>query len=196
MFMESHQSRCGWVTNDPVYLNYHDTVWGRPETDSQQLFEKLCLDGQQAGLSWLTILKKQSGYEQAFHNFDPQKIVAMSEQDLASLQQDTGIIRNRLKIESVVKNANGFLEIEKTQPFSEFIWQFTGGKTIINSWKDQSQVPVSTPESTAMTKALKQYGFTFVGETICYAFMQAVGMVNDHETGCHCYEAACAQAIR
>lgn len=193
--MKSHLKRCGWVTDDPVYEHYHDTVWGRPETDSQSLFAKLCLDGQQAGLSWLTILKKQENYEKAFHHFDPNKIVRMSDDELQALQHNKGIIRNKLKIASVVANARGYLEIEKEQPFNEFIWQFTDGKTIVNAWDDQSQVPVSSPASKAMAKALKQYKFTFVGETICYAFMQAVGMINDHETGCHCYEAACREAI-
>ncbi len=189
-------TRCGWVTSDPLYLDYHDKVWGVPVTDSQQLFAKLCLDGQQAGLSWLTILKKQANYEQAFHQFDPHKIVAMSDKELESLMHDKGIVRNRLKIKSVVKNAHGFLKISESQPFNEFIWQFTGGKTIVNAWQSLDDVPVATHQSKAMSTALKRYGFSFVGETICYAFMQAVGMVNDHVTDCHCYASACEQARR
>ena len=188
--------RCGWVTDDPIYLDYHDKVWGVPVVDSQDLFAKLCLDGQQAGLSWLTILKKQANYEAAFHHFDPQRIVAMSDKEIEGLMENTGIVRNRLKIASVVKNARGFLNIEESTSFSDFLWQFTDGKTIINAWDAHDQAPTATKESKAMSKALKQKGFSFVGETICYAFMQAVGMVNDHETGCHCYASACANARR
>ncbi|GGW96333.1 DNA-3-methyladenine glycosylase I [Alteromonas halophila] len=189
-------SRCGWLTNDPQYIEYHDNVWGRPVTDSKTLFAKLCLDGQQAGLSWLTILKKQASYEAAFHHFDPHRIVAMTDGELDALMHNKGIVRNRLKIASVVKNARGYLAIEKEMPFTDFIWQFTNHKTIINAWDSLSQVPTATEESKAMSKALKKRGFSFVGETICYAFMQAVGMVNDHETHCHCYASACAEARR
>lgn len=187
--------RCAWVTADPVYQQYHDTVWGRPETDSQRLFEKLCLDGQQAGLSWLTILKKQANYEAAFFNFEPARIIKMTQQDIDRQMQNPGIIRNKLKIESIIKNAHGFMKIEQQQSFAQFLWQFTKGKTQINHWVKAEDVPVSSPESKAMAKALKGYGFTFVGETICYAFMQAVGMVMDHQTDCHCYTAACQEAI-
>lgn len=188
--------RCNWVSDDPIYLDYHDKVWGVPVLDSQDLFAKLCLDGQQAGLSWLTILKKQANYETAFHHFDPERIVAMSDKDIEGLMHNPGIVRNRLKIASVIKNARGFLRIEESSSFSDFLWQFTEGQTIINAWDAHHQVPTATPESKAMSKALKKKGFSFVGETICYAFMQAVGMVNDHETGCHCYASACAKARR
>ena len=188
--------RCGWVSNDPVYLAYHDNEWGVPELNSRALFAKLCLDGQQAGLSWLTILKKQQNFEQAFHQFNPEKIAMMGPADVERLMQNSGIIRNKLKIESVIKNAKGYLAIEETQPFSEFIWQFTGGRTVINAWDDFKQAPTSTDASKAMSKALKKLGFNFVGETICYAFMQAVGMVNDHEVGCHCYQRTCDLAIK
>ncbi|CAB9492088.1 DNA-3-methyladenine glycosylase I [Alteromonas macleodii] len=188
--------RCGWVSNDPIYLAYHDNEWGVPELDSRALFAKLCLDGQQAGLSWLTILKKQQNFERAFHQFDPEKIATMGPTDVERLMYDSGIIRNKLKIESVVKNAKGYLAIEETQSFSEFIWQFTGGRTVINAWDNFKQAPTSTDASKAMSKALKKYGFNFVGETICYAFMQAVGMVNDHEVGCHCYQRTCDLAIK
>lgn len=188
--------RCGWVSSDPIYLAYHDNEWGVPELDSRALFAKLCLDGQQAGLSWLTILKKQQNFEQAFYQFDPEKISKMGPADVDRLMQDSGIIRNKLKIESVIKNAKGFLAIEASQPFSDFIWQFTDGRTVINAWEDFRQAPTSTDASKAMSKALKKHGFNFVGETICYAFMQAVGMVNDHEVGCHCYERTCELAIK
>jgi DNA-3-methyladenine glycosylase I len=189
-------NRCGWVSNDAVYQAYHDNEWGMPETDSQALFAKLCLDGQQAGLSWITILKKQQNYENAFYQFDPVKISQMTEQDVTRLMQDKGIVRNKLKIESIIRNAKGFLAIEKHQSFSDYIWQFTDGKTVINQWQDFRDAPTSTPASKAMSKALRKQGFNFVGETICYAFMQAVGMVNDHEVGCHCYEKACEAALR
>jgi DNA-3-methyladenine glycosylase I len=183
------QKRCAWVNDDPVYQEYHDNVWGRPEYDSQQLFEKLCLDGQQAGLSWITILKKQANYRAAFHQFDPNKIVLMTEEDVERLMQDKGIVRNRLKINSIIKNARAYLAIEADgESFSDFIWQFVGHQTIINQWQDKSQVPVTTPESDAMSKRLKKIGFSFVGSTICYAFMQAVGMVNDHIIDCISYQ--------
>ena len=175
--------RCGWVSCDPIYLAYHDNEWGVPELDSRALFAKLCLDGQQAGLSWLTILKKQQNFEQAFYQFDPEKISKMGSADVDRLMQDSGIIRNKLKIESVIKNAKGFLAIEASQPFSDFIWQFTDGRTVINAWEDFRQAPTSTDASKAMSKALKKHGFNFVGETICYAFMQAVGMQ------CNCCDA-------
>ncbi len=180
--------RCAWVGNDKVYQDYHDNVWGKPVYDSQELFAKLCLDGQQAGLSWITILKKQANYEQAFFNFDPQKIVQLNEQDIQRLMQNKGIVRNKLKIQSIIKNAKAFLAIEAGgTPFSQFIWQFVGAKPMVNHWPDMSSVPTTTPESDAMAKALKKQGFSFVGSTICYAFMQAVGMVNDHTTDCFCY---------
>lgn len=188
--------RCKWVSDDPIYLAYHDNEWGIPETRSQALFAKLCLDGQQAGLSWLTILKKQQNYERAFYNFEPRAIAQMTEDDVERLMNDTGIVRNRLKIKSVIRNAKAYLEIEKSQPFNQFIWQFTNGKTIVNNWKSHDDIPTSTEESVAMSKALKKAGFNFVGETICYAFMQAVGMVNDHERDCHCYEATKKRAVK
>ena len=194
--MSNAVQRCSWVSNDPLYQSYHDNEWGRPELESQPLFEKLCLDGQQAGLSWITILKKQSAYRAAFHQFNPQRVAAMTEEELLTCMENKGIVRNKLKIHSIVKNAKAYLDIEKTASFSDFIWQFTKGKTIINEWASPQQIPTSTDESKAMSKALKKRGFTFVGETICYAFMQAVGMVNDHQTNCHCYEEVCKQARR
>ena len=181
-------NRCGWVSDDPLYQKYHDEQWGRPVIDSKELFAKLCLDGQQAGLSWITILKKQANYEAAFYDFEPTKIIQMDEREIAACLQNPGIVRNKLKVASIIKNAHGYLNIEKRQRFSDFIWQFTDGKTIINEWEDFKEAPTFTAESKAMSKALKKEGFSFVGETICHAFMQAVGIVNDHVTSCHCYE--------
>ena len=194
--MSDQLKRCGWVSSDPLYQAYHDNEWGVPETDSQALFAKLCLDGQQAGLSWITILKKQKNYESAFFNFDPEKIASMTSSDVERLMQDKGIVRNRLKIESIIRNAKGYIAIEEKHSFSDFIWQFTEGRTIINTWENFRDAPTSTGESKAMSKLLKKQGFNFVGETICYAFMQAVGMVNDHEVSCHCYQRTCDLAIK
>ncbi len=189
------QSRCPWVTQDPQYIAYHDTQWGRPVTDSRELFEKLCLDGQQAGLSWLTILKRSDGYRRAFANFDPQQIARFGAEDVERLRQDSGIIRNRLKIESIIKNARAYLAMEAEGiDFATFLWSFVGGKVKVNHWQSVSEAPTSSPESDAMSKALKQRGFNFVGTTICYAFMQAVGMVNDHELGCPCHAQCVALA--
>lgn len=178
--------RCSWCGKDPVYQAYHDHVWGRPVFDSRELFEKLCLDGQQAGLSWITILKKQANYQATFFNFDPTLMAKMTDQDVERLMQDKGIVRNRLKIESLIRNAKAFNDFEATQgSFSEFLWGFVGGKPKINHPKTMDEVPTQTPESEAMSKALKKHGFNFVGPTICYAFMQAVGMVDDHLSTCH-----------
>ena len=189
------QSRCPWVTQDPQYIAYHDTQWGRPVTDSRELFEKLCLDGQQAGLSWLTILKRSDGYRRAFANFDPQQIACFGAEDVERLRQDSGIIRNRLKIESIIKNARAYLAMEAEGiDFATFLWSFVGGKVQINHWQSVREAPTSSPESDAMSRALKQRGFNFVGTTICYAFMQAVGMVNDHELGCPCHAQCVALA--
>ncbi|GAA0860029.1 DNA-3-methyladenine glycosylase I [Aliiglaciecola litoralis] len=181
--------RCGWVGKDLIYQQYHDQVWGRPVTDSQTLFAKLCLDGQQAGLSWITILKKQQNYEDAFYQFDPVQIATMTDKDVERLMQNPGIVRNRLKIQSIIKNAKAYLTMqEQGEDFSRFIWHFVDHQVVVNRWQQQSDVPTSTPQSDAMAKALKKRGFNFVGTTICYAFMQAVGLVNDHTTDCHCYE--------
>lgn len=181
-------TRCSWVGNDPIYQAYHDNVWGRPVYDKQELFAKLCLDGQQAGLSWITILKKQQNYEAAFANFDPYIVSEYDEQKVESLMQDSGIVRNRLKINSIIRNARAFVAMEQQGiDFSQFLWDFVGGKPISNQFKSMAEVPAQTTESEAMSKALKKAGFNFVGPTICYAFMQAVGMVNDHTTDCFCY---------
>ncbi|MDM7859352.1 DNA-3-methyladenine glycosylase I [Alteromonas sp. ASW11-36] len=181
-------TRCGWVSSHPLYQQYHDTQWGRPVLNDQELFAKLCLDGQQAGLSWFTILQKQKNYEKAFFNFDPHKIIRLTEKDVEALLQNPGIVRNRLKVNSIIRNAKAYLAIKEKQTFCDFIWQFTNHKSIVNQWQRLDQLPVTTLESDAMSKALKKAGFNFVGSTICYAFMQAVGMVNDHTVDCHCYD--------
>jgi DNA-3-methyladenine glycosylase I len=177
--------RCGWVSKDPLYIDYHDGVWGVPERDDRALFEKLILDGFQAGLSWIVILKKRDNFRRAFANFAPQKIARFDAKKIKTLLADEGIVRNRAKIEGTITNARAYLEImEETGSFSDFIWDATGGKTIQNRWKTWKQVPAETAESRALSKKLKARGFTFVGPTIVYAFMQAVGMVNDHVVTC------------
>ncbi|MBY5962634.1 DNA-3-methyladenine glycosylase I [Marinobacter nauticus] len=184
--MPQTTGRCPWCGTDPLYVHYHDTVWGRPEYDDQALFEKLCLDGQQAGLSWITILRKQESYRQAYAGFDPEQIVRFDDSDIDRLLADPGIIRNRLKVYSIIRNARGFLALrDQGISFSEFLWQFVDGRPIQNRWQALAEVPVTTPESEAMSKALKKAGFNFVGPTIVYAFMQATGMVNDHLVSCH-----------
>lgn len=189
--MQTSVTRCSWCGTDPDYVHYHDTVWGRPVADSQELFAKLCLDGQQAGLSWITILRKQKNYEAAFCNFDPEKIVRLPESYKAELMQNAGIVRNRLKIESIFKNARAYLEIRDSgQSFQQFLWQFSDGTPRIFA-RQGGDVPTSDEVSDTMAKALKKAGFSFVGTTICYAFMQAVGMVNDHVVECHCYNDVC-----
>ncbi|MCL1114262.1 DNA-3-methyladenine glycosylase I [Shewanella basaltis] len=181
-------NRCGWVSEDPLYQDYHDKVWGRPEYDAKQLFAKLCLDGQQAGLSWITILKKQQNYELLFAGFEPSLIAEFDQDRVEALMLEPGIVRNRLKINSIIKNAKAYLAfVEQGNDFSAFLWSFVGGAPKVNQFTSLSQVPAQTPESEAMSKALKKLGFNFVGPTICYAFMQAVGMVNDHTTDCHCH---------
>ncbi|HET6510929.1 MAG TPA: DNA-3-methyladenine glycosylase I [Candidatus Kapabacteria bacterium] len=181
--------RCAWPGNDPLYVAYHDDEWGVPEHDDQKLFEKLILDGAQAGLSWITILRKRDGYRKAFDQFDAEKIGRYSEKKIERLLQDPGIVRNRLKVNSAVTNAQAYLRLqEEGQAFNDFLWQFTDGRTIQNQWTELKQLPASTPESDAMSKALKKRGFKFVGSTICYAFMQAIGMVNDHAVHCFRHE--------
>lgn len=178
---------CAWETSDPEYMAYHNEHWGRPVLDSQELFAKLCLDGQQAGLSWLTILRKQANYEAAFHQFEPSKIIQLNEDDVERLMQDKGIVRNRLKIKSIIKNAHAYLEIEKNISFNAYLWQFTQFRIIKSQCNTRADVATTSLESDAMAKALKKAGFSFVGSTICYAFMQAVGMLNDHLVSCPCY---------
>lgn len=180
--------RCGWCGTDELYCQYHDDEWGVPVYDDQKMFEFLTLEGAQAGLSWITVLRKREAYRKAFDNFDPVKIARYSEARKARLLQNPGIIRNRLKIESVVRNARAYLDMqEKGESFSEFLWQFVDGKPKQNRRRTLADIPASTPESDAMSKALKKRGFNFVGTTICYAHMQATGMVNDHLISCHRY---------
>jgi len=184
------EQRCAWVGQDPVYIAYHDEQWGRPLYDGRALFEKLCLDGQQAGLSWITILKRTDGYRRAFAGFDPQRIATFSEADVARLLTDAGIIRNRLKIESIIKNARALLALEaEGLDFARYLWAFVGYRPLVNHWQALAEVPTRSQESDSMSKALKKMGFSFVGTTICYAFMQAAGMVNDHLVSCPCHSA-------
>lgn len=188
--MGEDKVRCRWVTSDPVYLEYHDQVWGRPVFDDRELFAKLCLDGQQAGLSWITILKKQPNYERLFHQFDAERIAAFTSADVERLLLEPGIIRNRLKVESIIRNARAFLAYQQWGgSFAALLWSFTDGRQLDGCRHPDGPLPATSPESDAMSKALKKLGFNFVGSTICYAFMQAVGMVNDHLTICHCYQA-------
>jgi DNA-3-methyladenine glycosylase I len=181
--------RCAWVSDDDLYLQYHDQEWGVPQYDDQKLFELLILEGAQAGLSWYTILKKRENYRQAFDNFDAHKIARYDNKKILVLLNNPGIVRNRLKIESTVRNAKAYLEIQRKQgSFSHYIWSFVNGKPIINRFKELRELPVKTDISDKMSKDLKKQGFNFVGSTICYAFMQAVGMVNDHTIDCVRYK--------
>lgn len=174
-----------WAGSEPIYVAYHDQEWGVPERDDQKLFEKLILDGFQAGLSWITILKKRDNFRRAFSGFDPAKIARYTEKKRAALMADEGIVRNRAKIEGTIIGARAYLQImEEPGGFSGFIWDAIEGETIQNRWKKKGDVPAETPESRVLSKKLKARGFTFVGPTIVYAFMQAVGMVNDHVVTC------------
>jgi DNA-3-methyladenine glycosylase I len=176
---------CEWPTNDPLMLKYHDAEWGAPLHDDRKLFEFLVLDAFQAGLSWAIVLKKRENFRKAFGNFDPAKIAKFDKKRVAKLLKDDGIIKNRLKIEATVANAQKFLEVKKEfGSFDKYIWQFTDYQTIRNGFKTLKQLPAKTKESDAMSQDLKQRGFKFVGSTICYAFMQAAGMVNDHTVDC------------
>ena len=182
----SAKTRCQWSTGgNELYIDYHDHEWGVPQHDDRLLFEFLILEGAQAGLSWSTILNKREGYRKAFSGFDPVKVARYDKAKIAKLLQDPGIVRNRLKVESAVINARAFLAVqEEFNSFDAYIWQFTNGRTIQNSWKAMKQVPASTKESDALSKDLKSRGFKFVGSTIMYAHMQATGMVNDHTVNC------------
>lgn len=181
-------TRCQWATlSDQLYINYHDNEWGVPVHDDNKLFEFLILEGFQAGLSWITILRKRDNFRKAFDDFEANKIVKYDAKKIAALMQNSGIIRNRLKIEGAITNAKIFLEIQAEHgSFTTYIWQFVNGKTLVNYWKRASEVPVSTEISDIMSKTLKKRGFKFVGTTICYAFMQATGMVDDHLVDCIC----------
>ncbi|WP_424972522.1 DNA-3-methyladenine glycosylase I [Dinoroseobacter sp. S76] len=178
------ETRCDWCGDDPLYVAYHDTEWGVPERDPRALFEKLTLEAFQAGLSWITILRKREGFRSAFAGFEPATIASWGEAEVARLLQDPGIVRHRGKIEATIGNARAYLEIEETQGFSAYIWGFVDGVPIQNQWTSLSEVPGSTDISKALSKDLKARGFKFCGPTIVYAFMQAVGMVNDHLVSC------------
>jgi len=182
-------TRCSWAEGDALYEEYHDHEWGVPLHDDRMLFEFLVLDGMQAGLSWLTILKKRENFRKAFDQFDPEKIARYGTDKIQQLLSNKGIIRNRLKIEAAVKNARAFLNTQdKIGSFDSYIWSFVGQKVIQNSFRDISEIPAKTPESEAMSRDLVKRGFTFVGPTICYAFMQAAGLVNDHIVDCFRYK--------
>jgi len=177
--------RCGWAGSDPLYCDYHDNEWGVPVHDDRLLFEFLLLEGAQAGLSWITILKKRAAYRLAFSNFEAEIVAAFDAAKVTQLMNDAGIVRNRLKIAAAITNARAFLKVqEEYGSFDSYIWSFTGGITIDNCWRRLADVPGSTQESQRMSRELKRRGFKFVGATICYAFMQAVGMVNDHTVDC------------
>jgi DNA-3-methyladenine glycosylase I len=180
-----NQQRCAWVGNDALYRRYHDTEWGVPVFDDQRLLEFLILEGAQAGLSWITILKKRQNYRAAFDNFDAARIAAYDTNKIESLLLNPGIVRNRLKVNSAIGNARSCLEVQSEfGSFARFIWQFVGGQPKQNAWRSLTELPASTPESDAMSRELKLRGFKFVGTTICYALMQATGMVNDHTMDC------------
>ncbi|MDG4563292.1 MAG: DNA-3-methyladenine glycosylase I [Candidatus Competibacter sp.] len=179
------RERCAWCGIDPLYLAYHDHEWGVPLHDDRRLFEMLVLEGAQAGLNWLTILRKREGYRRAFDGFDPERIARYDDRDIARLLADPGIVRNRLKIAAAVRNAQGFLTIqERHGGFGAFLWRYVDSVPKQNGWHSLAEVPARTPEAEAMSRDLKRLGFGFVGPTICYAFMQATGMVNDHVTDC------------
>ena len=181
--------RCEWCGTDPLYVAYHDREWGAPLHDDRRLFEFLLLEGAQAGLAWITVLRKREGYRKAYQQFDPRKIARWDKRKIESLLKNPGIIRNRLKVEGAKKCARAYLDVVREfGSFDEYIWGFVGGKPIRNRWKTLQEIPAETDEARAMAKDLKKRGFTFVGPTICYAFMQATGMVNDHVVGCFRYK--------
>ena len=183
------KTRCSWPGDDPLYVAYHDEEWGVPEHDDRALFEKLILDGFQAGLSWITILRKRDNFRVAFDGFEPERIARYDRRKVESLMRDAGIVRNRAKIEGAVRGARAWLDLrESGQTFDDFIWRFTDGRVIGNAHRHRRDVPAESPESHAMSKALKARGFSFCGPTICYAFMQAVGIVNDHVVDCFRYD--------
>lgn len=182
-------NRCGWVNQDPLYMDYHDYEWGVPVHDDRLLFEYLNLEGAQAGLSWYTILKKRENYRKAFDNFEAEKIISYDDKKIDGLLHNEGIVRNKLKVNAVITNAKAYLKVvEEFGSFNEYIWSFVDGKPIQNHFKELKEVPATTEISDKLSKDLKKRGFKFVGSTICYAFMQAVGMVNDHIVTCDCYQ--------
>ena len=187
--MEKDLTRCPWPTKDSLYIRYHDEEWGLPVHDDRKLLAKLILDGAQAGLSWITILRKRENYWEAFDQFDAEKMARYDEKKIAELMGNAGIVRNRQKINSAIKNAQAYLRVrDELGSFDEYLWEFVGGKTIVNAIETEEDYMATSPESEAMSKDLKKRGFSFVGPTICYAFMQAVGMVNDHVVSCFRYE--------
>ncbi|WJD50483.1 MULTISPECIES: DNA-3-methyladenine glycosylase I [unclassified Enterobacter] len=180
--------RCGWVSQDPLYIDYHDKEWGVAQSSNQKLFEMICLEGQQAGLSWITVLKKRENYRRCFYNFDPVRVAAMQDDDVERLLQDTGIIRHRGKIQAIIGNARAYLAMQQQgEDFADFVWSFVDHQVRMTQAATLAEIPTSTPESDALSKALKKRGFKFVGTTICYSFMQACGLVNDHVTQCFCH---------
>ena len=188
MILPIEKTRCPWATSDPLYIEYHDREWGLPQHDDRRLFEMLILEGAQAGLSWITILRKRDNYRKAFDDFDGGRIAKYNAKRIESLLRNEGIVRNRLKIEAAVHNARALLAVQKEfGTFDEYIWSFVGGKPRKNAWKLMGEVPSKSRESNAMSKDLTKRGFKFVGSTICYTFMQATGMVNDHITTCFRY---------
>ena len=189
------KARCPWAGTDPLYVAYHDTDWGVPERDSRALFEKLLLDGFQAGLAWITILRKRDAFRRAFDGFEPARMAAYDAAKVEALMADAGIVRNRAKIVASVVSARVYLDIDARQGFSNYLWNFVDGRPIQNNWRAMEDVPPATPLSEKISKDLKQRGFNFCGPTIVYAFMQATGMVNDHLTGC-CRHADCAAQMR
>ncbi len=179
------RTRCRWAGSDPLYLEYHDHEWGSPSRDDRHLLEMLVLEGAQAGLSWITILRKRENYRRAFDNFEPAKLAKYDERRIGKLLADTGIVRNRMKIDAAIGNARAFRDVvQEYGSFHAYVWDFVNGQPIVNRWQQHEHLPAQTPESEAMSKALRQRGFRFVGPTICYSFMQAVGMVNDHVVDC------------
>jgi DNA-3-methyladenine glycosylase I len=185
---ESKKERCFWAGTDPLYLAYHDEEWGVPLHDDLRLFELLILEGMQAGLSWMTILKKRKNFRKAFDRFNPRKVALYDRRKIRQLLSDEGIIRNRLKIEAAIGNARAFLEVQKEfGSFDAYVWGFVGGVPKRNAWKTPGDIPATSSESDAMSRDMKKRGFRFVGSTICYAFMQAAGMVNDHTMDCFRY---------
>lgn len=185
----NEKTRCSWAGDTPIYMDYHDHEWGRPVHDDNRLFEMLLLEGMQAGLSWITVLKKRAAYRKAFDGFDPNKVSLYGEAKIEELMTNEGIIRNRLKINAAVTNAKAFLEVAKKHgSFDQFIWSYVDGTPIVGHWKSNEDVPATTPLSDKISKDLKKLGFKFVGSTIVYAFMQATGMVNDHISECFVYK--------
>jgi DNA-3-methyladenine glycosylase I len=187
--IRNSKTRCGWIGDDELMLRYHDKEWGVPVHDDRKWFEYLILDAFQAGLSWKTVLNKREGFREVFYGFDPQKVSIMTDKEMEAARNNPSIIRNRLKIKSAVGNAKVFLKLQEIHgSFDSYIWSFTDGQVINNSWKDLHEIPASTPLSDEISKSLKQKGFSFVGTTICYAFLQAGGVINDHLISCFRYE--------